>query len=341
MSVFMSLKRGALLAITALLLMRLVSLGGALYQNAGYAALNSSRAQAQSLPSGAEPDYSLAASLFETAFEMRKTHSSVRGLGHIYALQGNETHAAEMWAIADASIDMTAELYRWGSVSERRGDRAAALQWYERAIVLKPDLADGWYHVGRLLQNAGDTATAARYYRHSLEAAQFQNVGLSDAALSLGAISHAQENWLEAQILFNLAIEKSDFRYANRAWQAYYLRGETRRFLNEPHLALLDYQTGVQLNPNHYWGPLRLAQMIWLVESDMAQAETLLWQAIAIDPARKYAYSVLGDLYRQNNRNSAAEEMYRMALTIDPDDWSARHYLKELGSLEIQGVDKP
>ena len=326
----MSLKRGALLAIAALLLMRLVSLGGALYQNAGYAALNSSRAQAQSLPSGAEADYSLAASLFETAFEMRKTHSSVRGLGHIYILQGNEAQAVEMWAIADASIDMTGELYRWGSVSERKGDKANALQWYKRAIALKPDLADGWYHGGRLLQDTGETATAAFYYRNSLESAQFQGVGPSDAALSLGIIAHAQESWLEAQRLFDLAIEKSDFRYADRAWQAHYLRGETHRFLNQPHLALLDYRTGVRLNPNHYWGSIRLAQMIWLTESDMVQAETLLLQAIAIDPTRKYAYSVLGDLYRQNERNDAAKEMFRMVLTIDPEEWSTRRYLIEL-----------
>ena len=274
----------------------------------------------------------MALRIFEqTAENAKQPHSAVwRAMGHIHAMQHNEQEAITMWLIANNEKDMVGELLSWGVINEQAGNRQNALRWYQRATMLAPHVADAWYFAGRIFEAEGDTDSAYLYYQTSLKTAQFNRVGISDIAFRLGALAHTEARWLEALEWFNLALAEPDFRASDRAWHAHYLRGDVWRLMNQPELASLDYQWTINLNPNHYWARVYLAQILWLLEADFDEADTLLLQAIAIAPTQKWAYRVRGDLFRDSYHINDAIEMYRLVLTIDPQDRLAQHYLEEL-----------
>jgi tetratricopeptide (TPR) repeat protein len=308
-----------LLALSAL---RASSLNMSAQTNAGYIWLNQGTAAAN------PHTQQIAQQLFHSITQKSgPSDNAWRGLGYAYRNQQREPEALAAWLpIHQQMLD---EIDRWAVNSKQARDNQTALEWYERMIALAPHLADGWYFSGELLETEGNLASAQRYYQTGLQTNQFNRVGSGDIALRLGALAYRQEEWLAAIGWFDTALAQADFRLTGRAWEAHYLRAESQRLRHEPALALPDYEQTIRHNPNHYWANVRLAQMRWTVEANFAQAESSLLNAITIDPSRKWAYRILGDLYRENHQTEDALAMYRRVFAIDPQDAIARRYLDE------------
>ena len=296
--------------------------------NTSYILLNRSMATADV----AAPASTLKA-LEQAARKNPKVDSAIwRALGHVYALQNNESAAISAWKKAQNKINIVEEMYHWASVSEQQGDAQGAWQWYERAIALAPQTADPWYFAARFLEEEGDAEKATSYYHTGLNTGRFHEVGVSDIALRLGRLAFTAQAWADSDHWLNLALAASDFRLADRAWEAHYIRGESWRLRGDLATAATDYQWVVDHHPNHYWAHIRLAQVRWLVEANFYEAEDLLQRAIAIEPTRKWAYKISGDLYRDNQRFEEAINMYHLVLMLDPQDTLVKGYLEELNS---------
>ncbi len=253
-----------------------------------------------------------------------------RGLGYAHLWQEEERPALEDWQKASYNLDMVAEMHHWAALNMAQGQTDAARQWYERAISLDGDKADTWYFAARFLEDIGETATAIDYYQTGYATGQFEQVGVSDLALRLGRIAYLAEAWADSDYWLNLALAEDDFRQSDRTWEAHYTRGESWRLRGDLATAAPDFEWVVAHRPNHYWAHIRLAQVRWLVEAVPDAAEALLQQAINIDPDQKWAYKILGDLYRERGQLEAAMAMYRLALEQDPADQLIQHALQEL-----------
>jgi tetratricopeptide (TPR) repeat protein len=296
--------------------------------NTSYILLNRSMATADV----AAPASTLKA-LEQAARKNPKVDSAIwRALGHVYALQNNESEAISAWKKAQNKINIVEEMYHWASVSEQQGDAQGAWQWYERAIALASQTADTWYFAAQFLEEEGDVERATSYYHNGLNTGRFHEVGVSDIALRLGRLAFTAQAWADSDHWLNLALAASDFRLADRAWEAHYIRGESWRLRGDLATAVPDYQWVVDHHPNHYWAHIRLAQVRWLVEANFYEAEDLLQRAIAIEPTRKWAYKISGDLYRDNQRLEEAISMYNLVLMLDPQDTLVKGYLEELNS---------
>jgi tetratricopeptide (TPR) repeat protein len=294
--------------------------------NTSYILLNRSMATADV----AAPASTLKA-LEQAARKNPKVDSAIwRALGHVYALQNNESEAISAWKKAQNKINIVEEMYHWASVSEQQGDAQGAWQWYERAIALASQTADTWYFAAQFLEEEGDVERATSYYHNGLNTGRFHEVGVSDIALRLGRLAFTAQAWADSDHWLNLALAASDFRLADRAWEAHYIRGESWRLRGDLATAVPDYQWVVDHHPNHYWAHIRLAQVRWLEEANPGEAEALLLRALDINPDQKWAYKILGDLYLDQQRPQAAGEMYRLALARDPDDKIIQHALQKL-----------
>lgn len=262
--------------------------------------------------------------------DSRLDNTAWRALGYVYLLQNDESQALAAWANVGGDVNMVRRMRQWALVYARQGNRQLARQWYERAIALDATTADNWYFAARFFEEERDITTAGDYYQKGFATGQFHEVGASDLALRLGLLAFVGEQWVESDYWFGQALSAADFRLADRAWEAYYTRGESWRLRGDLAAAAPDYQWVVEHNPNHYWAHIRLAQVYWLVKVDLDRAESLLLQAIDINQDSKWAYKILGDLYREQQRPEAAGEMYRQALIRDPEDQMIQRALQGL-----------
>lgn len=311
-----------LLLLLALTGSRAASLTMSVQANGGYLWLNQGTATAN-------PRFQQTAqqTFFSITQKSAAPGTAWRGLGYALIEQQREPEALAAWQpVRQQLLD---EIERWAVISKRAQDYQTAQEWYGRMIALAPELTDGWYFAGELLEAEGNLAVAQRYYQTALQADQFNQVGSGDIALRLGALAHEQKEWLTAIDWFDTALAQADFRLTGRSWEAHYLRAESQRLREEPALALPDYEQALRYNPNHYWANVRLGQMRWTVQANFTQAESSLLKAITLDPSRKWAYRILGDIYRENHQIEDALGMYRRVLVIDPQDAVALRYLNE------------
>lgn len=128
----MSPRRALLLGALLFLLIRFADFRVTLYQNAGYAALNITRAKEPTRQTALSPDYSLAISFFRAASNV--TTTSVRGLGLALLYQGEEEAALQTWATMP--IAMQDELVSRGNLALDAAQYQMAIDWYERALFL-------------------------------------------------------------------------------------------------------------------------------------------------------------------------------------------------------------
>jgi tetratricopeptide (TPR) repeat protein len=323
-------KRSLILAalfVTTWLMFHTSLLFTALRVNIGYYWLNQAAAGTAVTQTGANAEKFL-----KTAVgDLPQLDSTVwRGLGYARLWRQDESSALDAWRKVGDEVDMVAEMYHWAKLNAARGQTEEAWQWYERAINLNRNIADTWYFAARFLENEGEINAAADYYRTGYATGQFGQVGISDVTLRLGRLAFLAESWSESDLWLNLTLSAADFRQGDRTWEAYYTRGESWRLRGDLTTAAPDFQWVVDYRPDHYWAHIRLAQVRWLVEDRSEEAEALLQKAITISPNQKWAYKILGDLYRQE-QNPEAITMYHLALEQDPADQAIQRALQELG----------
>jgi|GEM_PF-2637363 len=184
-----------------------------------------------------------------------------------------------------------ADFTRSGRQAQKDGDTARAMEWYDRAIATAPEAGEAYVRKAGLYEAAEDWQAALGLYEQALAVASFP------------------EAWMERQ--------------------AYLGHANALRKLGRPDDALADYEWLVAHAPDYYWGYVRLGELVWK-QGDVARAEQLFLQAIAVDPDMKWAYRGLASLYEDTGRLADAEAMFRKVLELDPDDDAARRGLERL-----------
>jgi tetratricopeptide (TPR) repeat protein len=308
MSVFMGLKRGVLLAMAAFLFMRLVSLGSALYQNAGYTALNSSRAQAQSLPSGAEPDYSLAASLFATAVEARTTHSSARGLGFALLYAGREEAALQAWAAAP--VTMQDELVAYGDLAMAAGGYETAVAWYEKALTLnqRPPICPLAHRLGQAYEAAGQPVLARQQFLRCVQSAE----SYADATVDL-CFSYVNSGELDAAVALLASLEEASRQNSSLLTCVGIGHMEARAYGE----AVTYFKEAVAVDPEraslYQWLSLAYTR-VGMLDEAIASAE----QATTLDGSKVDYWRHLANLYRDTGQDEAATAVMQTIANLEP-----------------------
>lgn len=304
----MSLKRGALLAIAVFLLIRLVSLRGALYQNAGYAALNSSRAHAQLFPSRTEPDYSLAASLFETAFEMRETHSSTRGLGYALLYEGREDAALQTWAAMPAA--MQDELVAHGDLAMGAAKYETAVAWYEKALTLNqhPPVCPLAHRLGKAYELAGQPMLARQQFLRCVQSAE----SYADAYVAL-CFSYVNRGELDAAVALFTGLDKASRQNSSLLTCVGVGYMEAGAYGE----AVTYFREAVAVDPEraslYQWLSLAYTRVGMLAEA-IASAE----QATTLDGSKVEYWRHLANLYRDTGQDEAATAVMQKITSLEP-----------------------
>ncbi|MFJ6086291.1 tetratricopeptide repeat protein [Streptomyces sp. NPDC092369] len=214
--------------------------------------------------------------------------------------RGDEPWRAEAWS-------------HQGDALARGGEFERALESWDRALALEPDLVRALRAKAVTLGGMGDYEAALRgldrvvalepanAYHHILRGEHHRMAGHPDEAVR--------------DLDEGLRLDpSSDFGWASRG-TAHFVRGELD-------LALADLNRALDLRPAYAWALVRRAR-VWRDLGDPGRRLADLDRAVQLEPDWAWSYCERGDALRTAGRDEEALADYDLALALDPDYASA------------------
>ena len=279
------------------------------------------------------------------------------GLGQALAAQGYDELAIREWQAAGASEYFLTQGLTLVSI----GDYAGAVEQYARAVAIDPDLPEGYYLLGRALNELDRRGEAMAAF---------------ESAAALESPSSPRRHFLRAEVLVlrgeweaALAAFGQATRVAPRDPVPHYRMARLYdQELKDKESAIAHLQWALRLSPDYTGARLALARLYgeqgacdeaagWLtpfLSPDphvrlAGEAHTLLGQCLLhrdreglmhLEQAQALAPDLAGPLftlaqgYSQAGRRHDAIEAYLRVLELQPENSRARQALEELGWFE-------
>jgi tetratricopeptide (TPR) repeat protein len=277
-------------------------------------------------------------------------------LGEIYVAQGRWAEAQSEFALAgELDRSSTRALDGLAAVAYHRGHRHTAIELWQRALTLDHSDAEARHRLGHVYVELSDFA-AARDQLQRLVLSESDHQGahyLLDLALIHLRVAAAEADSLLASraremlgILAQTGNERDEARAAALLAQAF-LRSEV------PSLALVQLETVLDLQPDNHNARAYMGYALFaLGHSDQARQvlrevsqvapknplgyyflgilhrsegylPAALWdfkRSLRLDPSNAAVYAETADVYRRTGQYVAAEEWYRAAVAVAPDE---------------------
>ena len=214
-----------------------------------------------------------------------------RALGFAWSIEDKPTKMATAWQQAG---HMDAELLHMGQQAERVYDYELALQRYDQATLVNPQLRDAWYYKGLIHERFQQWQTAADAYSQGIASDESITVQLGELYFWLARhveLKQAVRDPIQALELYEIALAMP----FNDPWvqaQTHYRRGDVLRKLGRRRESMDEYRWVIEHRKKSYWAYVNLARLVWELDDDIKQAEALLEEAIAIDDKREAAYKL-------------------------------------------------
>jgi tetratricopeptide (TPR) repeat protein len=207
-------------------------------------------------------------------------------LGQI-ALEAGRLEEAQRYLEAASRLGASPELWNnFGGLEMARGNHAAALGYFEKALALQPDLPYALINAGQAHQRLGNAAAAEEQFRRALEL-QPQD---ADAANHLGLLLAKQGQSREAVRLFQQAIAaRRDHAQAINNLGVLYVQ---MRQLND---AIAAFRYGIQTSPDYETFYLNLAR-VYAELGEKERARQVLDELLSRQPENPRARKALAEL---------------------------------------------
>lgn len=195
-----------------------------------------------------------------------------------------------------------------GQASLRQGDLAAAIQGFNRAILLAPELATAHNNLGVALQRAGqpEAAIAAFQQAASLDTANPQLL-LNLAGAQLATARPAQA----------LAAAQRAAALEPDLVQAWLLAGQSALFLKDFEQAQGFFDRALSLDAG-YAPALTGLGIVRLQQGRPVEAMQFLRAASQLDPLDPYPHFLLGIALENQGLAESASNAYQQALSLQP-----------------------
>ncbi|HUO81863.1 MAG TPA: tetratricopeptide repeat protein [Gammaproteobacteria bacterium] len=201
-------------------------------------------------------------------------------LGNLLAAAGQLAAGQSAYERALALRPDIAQLhFNLGNLLQRRGDHAAARDCFSRAVALQPDHADACNNLGNTLQELGDIDAAISAYERAIAA----RPGFAELHNNLGLALRKLERHVDAADAFSRALAiKPDYALAHVNL------GLALRSLERPGEALACFERALELTPGaaNLWCFKGAA---YLEKGDAAAARDALERSLALEPANRAA----------------------------------------------------
>lgn len=184
-----------------------------------------------------------------------------------------------------------------------------ALAWLDLTHQLYPTLADVWYEKGLVYEQLGDYANAAQYWQNALSPElTFQVSSAAETHCMLGWYYH----WLAvppnpSTALHHYTLALNEATTITNPALCFIRRAELYLWaLDQPDLAILDYETGLVLGAYPYPSQVNLVWAQFRQGQSGDQTEAKLYQLLSTYPNSILIYQRLLQLYAQQQQPTEA-----------------------------------
>lgn len=223
--------------------------------------------------------------------------------------------------------------YHLGRQRLEAGRLDEALPYFQKALEIRPRLADAHVFVGTILLSKGDLAQAEAAY---LQALKF-NPDLHTALSSMGTLRLAQGRLPEAEQFLVRALKaekgQEDAYVCKQLGMVYAQQGKFPG-------ALKQFQDAIRLKPNDPQAHKYAAAMLMELGRP-TDAIDQLRQAVQLNPGDAANHIVLGELLAEQGDRQGARRHYLEALKINPQDEQVRARLAILERAAGQSAPAP
>ena len=198
-----------------------------------------------------------------------------------------------------------------GRVLSEQGQHPAAIEQFQAAVGLHPDLEDT-FALGNEYLRAKEEPKAAVVFAKILKAAE----NLPAVQLRI-ATAYAERGYPDQAVAELKKLIAKDPKYpgAHYSLGAAYLVGASDAMYPQ---AAEQFREELALNPNDYLSRYQLGH-IELSQHKLSEAETDLRRAAELDPANPDAFLELGQLYTETNRAEQAAAALRKSISLTTD----------------------
>ena len=242
----------------------------------------------------------------------------VVGLG-VLTVQRNQDYRSELaiWADTVAKWPENSRAHNnLGIALQRFGNVPEAIEHYEQALRLKPDLAEAQSDLGFALQQSGKLVEAKEHYEQALRLAP----NYAKAHNNLGFVLFQLHKVPEAKAQYEEALRlEPDFADAHKNL------GNALLNLGEVTEAIQHFEQALRIEPDDSQAHCDLGVALLGRVGRVREAIGHLEQALRINPDYAEAHSNLGVALAQMGKTQEAMEHFEQALRIKPD-YAQVHY---------------
>jgi protein O-GlcNAc transferase len=228
------------------------------------------------------------ASFVEAQAWQRDNPSAAWGLGQAYYHLGDEDAATLTWQKSERSLPL---LLSSSDAAFNRQDYPLALDLALLAQRLDPHSSSVAYRLGEAYRATGELERALEEYERAKE----YNAFLPGDEADLASCYFGQARVYEAR----------------RNWEA----------------AIWHYEAGLEMRPDA-GACVSLGEIYQYHLKDLETAESLLKQAIALEPDQAWWHVSLGELYLAQQKYEEAAPEFQRALALDPENKEAQQGLE-------------
>ncbi len=196
-----------------------------------------------------------------------------------------------------------------GIVLQELGKLEDAVASYQKALTIKPNIAEAHNNLGLVLFELGRPEEAIANYRKALTIMPDlveSHYNLGNVLWKLGRLDKAQASYHEALRL------KPDYA------EAHHNLGNVFWVLGKEEKAEANFRQALRLKPDYADAHNNLGNVLWVLGKE-EEAEANFQKAITINPNFTEAYSNLGALYHAHHRFEEAVASLHKALDLNPD----------------------
>jgi tetratricopeptide (TPR) repeat protein len=234
-----------------------------------------------------------------------------------------------LWRLAGQSAD---GFVRAGDNHRRNGDPTSASTFFERALLLDPEVAGAWLGLGQVHWARGEDEAALEALDREIELGSDPQ-SVASAHDQRGQILAGLWRWTEASEELAQAVAlvpDNGFYHLRYGWYTYRAYGATQ-------VARAELETAASLVPTNPGPWLRLAE-ISQAEKDFDQMLAYAQHALELNPELALAWILQGRALRYQGQLEEAEQVLRYAVGLAPGNDAAHgelaQVLKRMGRLD-------
>lgn len=194
-------------------------------------------------------------------------------------------------------------LAKLGAVYDASGQKDKAIENYEKAIALNPELADLQATLGLAYVESGDIAKA----ESALTKATASGADTVDTRTLKAVVLYKQNNNSAALAAFDKLLELD-----NRNAAAHYFRGQTFVRMQQDDKAIAAYKKALEIEPNYAPASYELG-VTYYNAGKYNDAVSAYQSVVAADPKNYQAHANLASSYRQLEKYPEANAEYKIA----------------------------